>query len=402
MNANMFRLMTSRAINKIGNIFYDYGNSIWLASMGTVGKQFLAFYQMADTLTSILFNPISGAIVDRFKRRNILLVTDMVCALLCLLAALVTNDQVMLYVLIAVNSVLAISTSFSRIANKSFITEIVKKEEILTYNSRLEAILQVIGVSSPIFSFIVLHYTSLRVTLLIDALSFLISFALIYAIRPREAVAEERDKRQLTIKTVFLDIAEGIGYIRQEREVLFLLVLASCVNFVLAGLTYLLPFSNQLFASETAYASLLSMGAIGSILAALVSGKVKGNMTNLLFSLLLSGLGVVLIGLSAWLPIPNWLSYGGNLLAEFFMTIFNIHFFSHIQTRVAKEFMGRVFSAIYTIAILFMPLGTWLISRMEKSIHLSSFTWIGLAVVGISLLSFAYRNYRLLSCSSKT
>lgn len=391
MNTNMFKLMTSRAINKIGNIFYDYGNSVWLASMGTVGKQFLAFYQMADTLTSILFNPISGAIVDRFKRRKILLVTDMLCAILCLMAAMVTNDQVMLYVLIVVNIVLAISSSFSRIANKSFITEIVPKEEILTYNSRLEAILQVIGVSSPIFSFIVLHYTSLRVTLLIDAMSFLLSFGLIYAIRPQEKEIRAQAKRQLTVKSVLVDIMAGIGYIRQEKEVLFLLVIAACVNFILAGLTYLLPFSNQLFGSETAYASLLSMGAIGSILAAIVSGRLKGSMNNLLLSLLLSGTGVVVIGLSAWIAIPNWLSYSGNLLAEFFMTIFNIHFFSQIQTRVAQDFMGRVFSAIYTIAIFFMPVGTWLISRMPSAIQLTSFSFIGGGVVLLAILAMVYQ-----------
>lgn len=76
MNKTIKKLLFSRGINKIGNIFYDYGNSIWLASIGNIGKKFLAYYQIADTLTSILLNPISGALVDRFKRRKILLYTD--------------------------------------------------------------------------------------------------------------------------------------------------------------------------------------------------------------------------------------------------------------------------------------------------------------------------------------
>ncbi|WP_330218244.1 MFS transporter [Streptococcus sp. X13SY08] len=192
MKKSLVKLLTSRAINKIGNIFYDYGNSVWLASMGAVGQQFLAYYQMADTLTSILFNPISGALVDRFKRRKVLPWTDAICALVCFLAALISKDSWMLYMLVIANMILAISSSFSRIANKSFLTKLVAKEDIITYNSHLEMVLQVIGVSSPIFSFIVVHFTSLRVTLVLDGLTF---FSLFTPLSPQRSLIRPMEKK---------------------------------------------------------------------------------------------------------------------------------------------------------------------------------------------------------------
>ncbi|MDY4001109.1 MAG: MFS transporter, partial [Streptococcus orisratti] len=45
MNANGKKLLVSRAVNKLGDIMYDYGNSVWIASMGTVGQTFLGIYK---------------------------------------------------------------------------------------------------------------------------------------------------------------------------------------------------------------------------------------------------------------------------------------------------------------------------------------------------------------------
>ena len=55
---------------------------------------------------------------------------------------------------------------------KAIITEVVEKDEIVTYNARLELVLQVVGVSSPVLSFLVLQFASLHMTLVLDAISF--------------------------------------------------------------------------------------------------------------------------------------------------------------------------------------------------------------------------------------
>ena len=84
MNRHAVQLIARGAIDKIGNMLYDYGNSVWLASMGTVGKTVLGIYQISELVTAILANPFGGVISDRFSRRKILMTTDLVCGLLCL------------------------------------------------------------------------------------------------------------------------------------------------------------------------------------------------------------------------------------------------------------------------------------------------------------------------------
>ena len=41
MNRYAVQLISRGAVNKIGNMLYDYGNSVWLASMGTIGQTVL-------------------------------------------------------------------------------------------------------------------------------------------------------------------------------------------------------------------------------------------------------------------------------------------------------------------------------------------------------------------------
>lgn len=76
----------------------------------------------------------------------------------------------------------------------------------------------------------------------------------------------------------------------------------------------------------------------------------------------------------------------------FFLTAYNIHFVSRIQENVADEYLGRVFSTVFTIAILFMPLGTATITLIPSAVNGSMFMIIGSAVTLMSLLMLSFKN----------
>ena len=380
MNRHAVQLISRGAITKIGNMLYDYGNSVWLASMGTIGKTVLGIYQISELVTGILVNPFGGVISDRFSRRKILMTTDLVCGLLCLAISFIRNDRWMIAALVVANIVQAIAFGFSRPANKAIITEVVEKDEIVTYNAHLELVLQVVSVSSPVFSFLVLQFASLHATLLLDALTFFIAFVLVAFLPKEEAKVQER--KQFTGKDIFSDMKHGLNYIWHQKEIFFLLLVASSVNFFFAAFEFLLPFSNRLYGVKGAYATILTLGAIGSILGALVANKMKSSMRILLFLLHMAGIGVFMMGL----PLPPYLSFSGNLVCEFFVTIFDIHVFTQVQTKVEDNYLGRVLSTIYTLAVLFMPIAKGLMTWLP-SVRMESFLLIGAGVILFSLLA---------------
>ena len=380
MNRHAVQLISRGAIIKIGNMLYDYGNSVWLASMGTIGKTVLGIYQISELVTGILVNPFGGVISDRFSRRKILMTTDLVCGLLCLAISFIRNDRWMIAALIFANIIQAIAFGFSRPANKAIITEVVEKDEIVTYNAHLELVLQVVSVSSPVFSFLVLQFASLHATLLLDALTFFIAFVLVAFLPKEEAKVQER--KQFTGKDIFSDMKDGLNYIWYQKEIFFLLLVASSVNFFFAAFEFLLPFSNRLYGFKGAYATILTLGAIGSILGALVANKIASSMKTLLFLLIMAGGGVFMMGL----PLPPYFSFSGNLVCEFFVTIFDIHVFSQVQTKVEDDYLGRVLSTIYTLAVLFMPIAKGLMTWLP-SVQVESFLLIGAGVILFSLFA---------------
>ncbi|MBR5126938.1 MAG: MFS transporter [Roseburia sp.] len=385
---NETKLLLSRAVNKIGNVMYDYGNSTWIAAMGGVGQKYLGYYQLAENIISLILNPIGGAVADRFKRRKILLATDFIGGVMCALLAMIGNDHIMLYGLVTVNAVLAMLHAFSGTSFKSYVVTIVEEERRVAFNSRLEVISQVISISSPLLAFLYVDRFGLKPTLLLDSATFFSSFLFLFLIREEEQHVSVNAKKT-DVRVILQDIKEGLIFVVKEKEIFFLLVIAALVNFFIAAFNYLAPFSNQLFGDSSSYATLLSMGAAGSILGAILANKLfKNSYNSILIALALCGAGLIMISVFAVLHTPVIVIVSGNFVFEFFLTIFNIHFFSMVQKKVPNHMLGRVFSSIFTVAVIFMPLSTAIMTAVPFSINIYTFAIIGCGILVISSYGF--------------
>lgn len=60
-------------------------------------RPFLGIYKMAELIVQIFVGPFAGALADRFDRRKILLLTDLLSATMCLVVALLGEKQLMVY-----------------------------------------------------------------------------------------------------------------------------------------------------------------------------------------------------------------------------------------------------------------------------------------------------------------
>ncbi|MCR4778874.1 MAG: MFS transporter [Lachnospiraceae bacterium] len=384
MEKNEIKLLASRAVNRIGNVMYDYGNSTWIAGLGGIGKKYLGYYQLAENLISLFLNPIGGAVADRFKRRKILLTTDLIGGIMCSLLALIGNEKIMLWGLIAVNAALAIMHAFSGTSFKSYVVTVVSEDRLVKFNANLEMISQIISVSSPLLAFLFVDRFGLRPTLAIDAITFFLSFFFIFLIREDEKHVEKGKGK--TAGSLLKDIKDGMLFVLHQKEIFFLLAVAALVNSFIAAFNYLVPFSNSLFDNSASYATLLSLGAAGSIAGAFLASKLfKNSYRSILIALALCGAGLMYISICAVFSLPYFVIVFGNFFFEFFLTIFNIHFFSMVQKKVPNELLGRVFSSIFTVAVIFMPLSTALMTALPFAVNVYSFGVIG---AGILLVSF--------------
>ena len=155
--------------SKIGNIVFDYANSMSIVSSFSGKTWILALYQSSETIIQIIFNLIGGAEADKGSRKKIVIITDILAAIVCAVLSFFVDTGCMAEVMICANAILAVIYAFNSPTYKSIIREMVKKNRIGFYNSVSNAGGELIGIAGPIIGVGLVHIIGTR-----GALAFLL------------------------------------------------------------------------------------------------------------------------------------------------------------------------------------------------------------------------------------
>ncbi|MGT2715826.1 MFS transporter [Streptococcus respiraculi] len=385
---NLLFIVASKCISKIGDIMFDFANNTFLAGLNPTSLSMVAIYQSLESMIGVLFNLFGGVIADSFKRKKIIITTNILCGIACITLSFISQEQWLVYAIVLTNIILAFMSAFSGPSYKAFTKEIVKKDHIAQLNSLLETTSTIIKVTIPMVAIFLYNILGIHGVLLLDGLSFLIAALLIFFIVPvnEEIVTKEK----VTISGVFNDLKVGFKYVYSHKSIFIIIVLSALVNFFLAAYNLLLPYSNQMFGeiSSGLYGTFLTAEAIGGFIGAILSGFVNKELSSKRLMLFLS-----LSGLMLMLATPFYIMFRNVIILAFspalfslFLSIFNIQFFSIVQRDVDSEFLGRVFGIIFTVAILFMPVGTGFFSVVLNPSNTFNLFIIGVCITMLSLV----------------
>lgn len=374
--------------SKIGNIIFDYANSISIVGAFSGKPWVLALYQSSETIIQIIFNLIGGAKADCGNRKKILILTDLIAALICAALSFSIDTGYMATVMIIANALLAVVYAFNSPTYKSIIRDVIEKEDVGFFNSIAHAGSELITVAGPIIGVGLVGIIGTRGALLFDAATFIISaISEVFLTKISDSSAKASKE-----KNVFRDILEGFGYLFKERKILFLIVLASLVNFFLAGYNLLLPYTDVMYADivDHFYSKALTLEAIGGIVSSVLGSKLFNKFSDNVRALIL-----FLMGTGASLVFEPICAISGNyyicLIPYMFfgitLTAFNIQFMSFVQISVDENYLGRVFSIIFTVAVLCMPLGSIIFSAFVDVSNINSYYVVGGGIVALGLIS---------------
>ncbi|WP_205015634.1 MFS transporter [Streptococcus porcinus] len=388
---NFRHLISSKGISQVGNIMFNFANHTFLAGLNPTSLSLVAIYQSLESIIGVLFNLFGGVIADNFKRKKIIMGTNILCGLACLALSFISQELWLVYAIVITNVVLALMSAFSSPAYKAFTKEIVRKENISRLNSFLETTSNVIKVTMPMVAIFFYNRLGIHGVLTLDGLSFLLAAFLVHFIVPinEEVVSKEK----MTVREIFADLKIGFKYIYSHKSIFIIITLSAFVNFFLAAYNLLLPYSNQIFENMSSglYGTFLTAEAIGGFIGAVLSGFVNRQLSTQRLMMFLA-----LSGLMLMLATPLYFIFDNTIVLAFspalfslYLAIFNIQFFSIVQREVDNEFLGRVFGIIFTVAILFMPIGTGIFSMLLNPKNTYNFFIIGLSVTLISLISGA-------------
>lgn len=379
MKKNESLIITGNVSSNLGDILYNFGLNWWIVSV-TGNSQLLGLIVSISTIPVIFSNLISGVISDNFNKKKIIVSMDFLTFLACLLLAIFSDpNEVNIIAVIILNSLIGIFYSIFSPAARSIIPVLIKKDLIKKTNSRISSLNETMKIIAPLLGgiLVTLPIFNIQYYFAFISVTFLISTILeIFIDNPPNIY-----KKNINYVKDFCD---GFKYVYKQKPLFFLLITASVINFFIAGYNVLLPnIANTLSNQKFFYSLIISLEAIGAVVGALslnFSKKSDVDIKLIQKELFFCGIPLILCSLYYGL-IPIIIS---SFIFGLFLTRFNIQFFTYLQINVEEYVLGRVFSFVFTISIIFMPLGSSLFGYLSIfPMYILLFT-IGL---GISLSS---------------
>ena len=328
---------------------------IWLVYTMTDSPFLVGLVGVAQFLPMLLFTLFAGAVVDRFPKRKILIVTQSLLMLqafaLAMLAFFNTEQYWQLLLLCAF---LGITTTIDMPARLSFFADLVGKEDVMNAVSLNSSIVNLARIIGPAVAGIVMMKFGAAVCFLINALSFLAVIYSLTRIETKDSVAPPQKRNMLE------EVKEGLAYIKNDETLYLNAVFLAIVSTFAMNSEVIIPVfaKTVLGMGAGAYTKLLSAAGAGSLAGAVTMASLskKGVRKWILLVGAAATLSVQVLMAIAW-------NYALALLFVAMIGFFNLVFLnagnSIFQVYAPDKYRGRVMSVYSFLTQGSLPVGNF-------------------------------------------
>ncbi|MEI7772296.1 MAG: MFS transporter, partial [Chloroflexales bacterium] len=347
------RLWYGQVVSQLGDWLDSIALFTLLLSL-TGSGQAVGLLLVAQFLPGALVGPFAGIVVDRMPRRMVLIFSDLGRALLVLLLLLVRGpgDIWLAYTVVGLKVVL---TSFFEPARSAITPDLCVPGELVAANAISGATWSAMLALGAALGGLVVGTLGVQASFLIDAVSYLMSAALIVTVRvrgDREAAGRGPEAQPAPISQALHELAEGLRYIFTHREVAWLTFSKTLWSMGGGVLLLLTLFGRGLFplgrdgalSIGLLYAARGAGAGIGPILAQRLFGDGQQFMRRAVgISFLFSAVGYVGFSFSPGLALAMlavMIAHVGGSIQWVFSTAL-------LQMRLPAQLRGRVFAIEY-------------------------------------------------------
>ncbi len=317
--------------------------AVVLISTGSTLASGLVFF--AATLPNLLLSPIAGTFVDRWDRKEVMIVSDVLRAALVLILPIVAVWNLLLvYPLVFLVTSISV---FFRPARVAILPRVVPEEDLLSANSALwvgETIADIVGYPLAA-AFVAVLGSSVPLAFWVDAATYLASAALISTIVLHAAPAS--DVETGTGAGFLAEMAAGWQFLRHETVLLANTLQGVAGQFSLGITIALTPafvevaFADSGYRWQAVYGFLEAGIGLGNLVGGFIIGLLgtrfaKGRMVIIGYTAW--GLSIFLFALSGNVAVALGLAFGQGVANMIFIIPSQTLF----QERTPAALMGRV------------------------------------------------------------
>lgn len=343
-------------ISLVGSAMSGFALTIYAWQISNNSATALALVGFFSFAPQVLFSPVAGALVDRWNRKLVLILSDLAAGLMTILILILNAFGVLqIWHLIVTGFIAGTFQAFQFPAQSAAITLMIPKEHYTRASGMLSLIEWGSGIFAPVLAGALLGIIGLTGILLIDVVTFIFAIGTVLLVtipQPKETEEGRSARGSLLQESLY-----GFKYIWTRKSLFYLQLIFFVGNFFAAfGFTVFAPMilsrtaNNALILGSTNSAAALG-GVVGGLLITAWGGP-KKKIFGVLWGWLFSGLiGMVLVGVGQSLPI--WLI--GSFFGSFFGPIINSSNQAIWMSKVAPDIQGKVFSVRRLIAQISSP-----------------------------------------------
>jgi DHA3 family macrolide efflux protein-like MFS transporter len=306
------------------------------------------------TLPGVFFSPIAGALVDRYPRRWMMILSDTGASLstLAIFILLLGGDLEIWHIYVA-TFISSIFNTFQWPAQSAAVTMLVPQDQLGRAGGMVqigEAISQLI---SPVLAGAIFVTWGMDAIMGIDFVTFLVAITTLLLIRIPEPVrnAEEKGKK----KSIWEDIRFGLNYIGQRKGLFYLLMYFASINFFFSMTEPLLmPLLLEMGTAAQAGMVASAVG-LGMLIGTLVMSA-WGGPKRRVFGVVFSGMWIALMMIAMGAQPSLIFIAGVGFLLFLVFPIMNASSQALWQSKTAPDVQGRVFSVRRMLAQFTVPI----------------------------------------------
>lgn len=381
-NRDFRRWWMGAVISLFGDQFYLVALP-WIILQLTGSGMMLATVMTAAALPRTLLMLLGGAASDRLSPRKVMMATATWRALfVVLVAVLIWFHALHLWQLFLLSAGFGLADAFALPAFQAFLPSLVEPRQLVAANATAQGTFQFVAIAGPAPAGEIIRRLGAAWAFFLDGISFIFIIAALWTL-PEPPPASPAASRQ----SAFSSIVEGMRYVRNDPGLLALVVLEAVLNLclfgpIMAGLPYL---AKQRFASPSAYGIWLSALAAGTLVGALLSGKLQPRQKALGWIVFTAGCGTCI----ALIPFFRqfWFAAFDLFIIGIFRGVLTVQTSAWSQQRVERSMLGRFSSVRMFAGFGFTPVSLLLTgSIMRWSIN-ALFASAGALTIAVALLA---------------
>ncbi|MFB0558298.1 MAG: MFS transporter [Candidatus Bathyarchaeia archaeon] len=351
-------IFTGQAFSLFGSRLVQFALVWWITETTGLAST-LAFASIMAMLPQVLLGPFAGALVDRWNRRVVMMISDALVALVVLVLAILylTGATQMWHIFVAM-FIRSIGGAFHWTAMQATTSVMVPKENLSRVAGLNQSLMGLANIVAPPLGAFLLEMIPIQTILMIDVSTALVAVGPLFFIHVPQPVREIREIQG--IRTMLSDMREGVRFVWEWRGLRMIMGMSMLINFLMSPAFSLLPLvvTNHFDGGPTELAWFQSASGIGMIAGGLILsawGGFKKRIVTAMLAVVMSGAFILIFSVT-----PSNLF----LLAVVCIFLFAVTnamangvFFASLQSIVPANIQGRVFTILMSLSGGMTPVG---------------------------------------------